>query len=707
MRVLTLPIFLLAFSSLSAQDVPAFENPPDTISRVLEEVVVKAYRSGRPLKDVPVTMNVIDQKDLARFGPTSLVTTVNTVPGVRMEERSPGSYRFSIRGSVMRSPFGIRNVKFYWKGLPFTDGGGNTYLNLLDMSTIGQMEIIKGPGASLYGASTGGVVLLDSPPVVKEHIVASTTVGSYGLFRKAIQLTFGEGKRSTFDVSLSNQKSDGYRQQAALDRTNLRFNYDQAIAKKGKLSFTYLYANLGYQTPGGLNRAQYDADPREARPATPTIPGAIDQKANISNKTHYFGLMYQHDWNDHWSTSVGGYGSITDFKNPAILNYEHRNENNVGGRTETQYTFGSDDRKHKITFGAEYQMLKGPDRVYDNNGGERGNLRTDDRLTSKAFFAFAQAEFQLPYQFLVTAGGSVNYLTYSFRRVSVDPNLDLHRNFSPGFFPRLALIKKFGEAFSIYSSVSEGFSAPTLAEVLPSTSVINTGLNAEKGRSIEVGIRSELFNKQLKLNVATYDFRLRQTIVIRTDNNGADSFVNAGTTSQKGIESTVAWTPWVNTKRPDILRLWTSYTFNNYHFLDYQTSGRDYSGNRLTGVPPTVVVGGVDFNLRGWYFNAAVNYTDHIPVNDGNTEYAHDYKIVSARAGKRFTVFYYLGVDIFAGVDNALNVKYSLGNDLNAAGGRYYNAAAGRNFYGGLNITIHKRDFPFAISSNKGSASLN
>ncbi|MEI9919294.1 MAG: TonB-dependent receptor [Bacteroidota bacterium] len=697
MRFFTLLILLLVSSDVLSQII---ENPSDTV-KVLGEVVVQAYRSGRPLSDVPATINVITPKDLTRYGPASLVTTVNTVPGVRMEERSPGSYRFSIRGSVMRSPFGIRNVKFYWKGMPFTDGGGNTYLNLLDVTTVGKMEIIKGPGSSLYGASTGGVVLLDSPPIAKEYIQASVLVGSYGLSRKSIQLTFGEGTRSNFDIALSNQQSNGYRQQTALNRSNLRLNYDQAIAKKGKLSFTYLYANLNYQTPGGLNKAQYESDPREARPATQTGPGAVGQQAEIFNKTHYFGTIYQHDWNEKWSTSIGAYGSVTDFKNPAILNYEHRNENNVGGRTETQYTFGKDDRKHKITFGAEYQMLKGPDRVYTNTAGVRGALQTDDRLTSKAFFTFAQAEFQLPYEFLVTAGGSLNYLNYNFKRVSVDPNLELHRNFSPGLFPRLALIKKFGEQFSVYSSVSEGFSAPTLAEVLPSTGVINTGLNAEKGRSIEVGIRSELFNRQVKLNVATYDFRLKNTIVVRTDGNGADYFANVGTTSQKGIESTISWQPWAATSRPDILRVWTSYTYNDYHFLDYQNNGNDYSGNKLTGVPPTVVVGGVDFSLRGWYFNAAVNYTDHIAVNDANSEYAHDYKIVSGRVGKRFTTLHYLGIDIFAGVDNAFDQKYSLGNDLNALGGRYYNVAPGRNFYGGLNITIHKRELPFAISSNK------
>jgi iron complex outermembrane receptor protein len=46
---------------------------------------------------------------------------------------------------------------------------------------------------------------------------------------------------------------------------------------------------------------------------------------------------------------------------------------------------------------------------------------------------------------------------------------------------------------------------------------------------------------------------------------------------------------------------------------------------------------------------------------------------------------------VFAGIDNALDEKYSLGNDLNAFGGRYYNAAMPRNYYAGLSITLGSR----------------
>ncbi len=683
MRLVVIAVLLCSTTSLFAQ-----EETSDT-TRLLDEVVVKAYRSDRPLRDVPVTVNVIDTKDMNRFGPMSLVTSVNTVPGVRMEERSPGSYRFSIRGSVLRSPFGIRNVKFYWKGLPFTDAGGNTYLNLLDMTTVGNMEIIKGPGASLYGAGTGGVVLLESPDATKEEGRITYAGGSYGLSRLAGSFNVKISRRATAELGISTQRNKGYREQTDMGRANIRVNLDFLIKEKGKLSVSFLGAALGYETPGGLNAAQFEADSRQARPATPTIPGAVEQKAAIQNTTYYYGVNYEHDWNENWSSTFGVNAMTTTFKNPAILNYERRDEGSLGARTETQYTFGKDTQKGKVTFGAEYQLFDSDVKVFDNNQGEPGADRTWDRLDSKSFFAFAQAEFELPYRFLVTAGGSMNYLKYDFERYSTTPSVNQERKFDGGFYPRFALIKKFTDDFSIYSSISNGFSAPTLAEVRPSTGNFNSTLNPEVGRSIEVGLRKDFYRRQLRFNVTAYDFKLKETIVVQAAQNGADYFINAGTTSQKGIESTLSWLPTWGTRNLENFRLWTSYTYNDYHFLDYINNGNDFSGNRITGVPSTIFVFGLDLMLKkGWYANFVANYTDRIPVNDANSEFASSYKVLSLRLGKRQNIWRFKNIEFFGGIDNALNERYSLGNDLNAAGGRYYNVAPGRNFYAGITIPL-------------------
>ncbi|MBO9660756.1 MAG: TonB-dependent receptor, partial [Chitinophagaceae bacterium] len=47
------------------------------------------------------------------------------------------------------------------------------------------------------------------------------------------------------------------------------------------------------------------------------------------------------------------------------------------------------------------------------------------------------------------------------------------------------------------------------------------------------------------------------------------------------------------------------------------------------------------------------------------------------------------GYNFYIGADNLLDQKYSLGNDINAAAGRYYNAAPRRNYYVGLSFQLN------------------
>ncbi len=148
----------------------------------LSELVVQSYQTERQLIEQAAPISVVRPEDLARFNEGSIVQSFNTKPGVRIEERAPASYRISIRGSALRSPFGVRNVKVYWNDIPFTSPDGTTPLNLLDLSNIQTAEIIKGPAGSIYGAGTGGVVSLESNQrIQKDQAEASLLVGDYGL----------------------------------------------------------------------------------------------------------------------------------------------------------------------------------------------------------------------------------------------------------------------------------------------------------------------------------------------------------------------------------------------------------------------------------------------------------------------------------------------------------------------------------------------
>ena len=116
-------IGLLLHSFVNAQQVPITDS-----SKTLNEVVITAFEQNRAISCGTI-VKVITNTGADRYNKTSLVHAFNSIAGARMEERSPGSYRINIRGSSLRSPFGVRNVKVYWNDIPVTDAGGNTYFN--------------------------------------------------------------------------------------------------------------------------------------------------------------------------------------------------------------------------------------------------------------------------------------------------------------------------------------------------------------------------------------------------------------------------------------------------------------------------------------------------------------------------------------------------------------------------------------------------
>ena len=118
----------------------------------------------------------------------------------------------------------------------------------------------------------------------------------------------------------------------------------------------------------------------------------------------------------------------------------------------------------------------------------------------------------------------------------------------------------------------------------------------------------------------------------------------------------------------------------------------DFSKNKLPGAAPNVVVAGLDIASKaGCYINITYNYSDKIALNDANSSYASSYNLLGARLGYKKDFTKKISAEIFAGAENIFDTKYSLGNDINAAVGRYYNAAPGRNYYAGIVFNFNKK----------------
>jgi iron complex outermembrane receptor protein len=655
---------------------------PDT-ARVLDEVTVRAFAQDRAYRQVPAPVAVITGENLDRFVNVSLVPAFNMVPGVRLEERSPGSYRVAIRGSSLRAPFGVRNVKVYWNDLPMTDAGGNTYLNQLDPASAGTIEIIKGPGSSLYGAGTGGVLLFYQPPLTRERSVEMAgTVGSFGLQTRQLTLREGTG-RSSHVVQYLHQQADGYRDHTRMTRDMVNSFSRFEVSDRRSVETVLLYSDLFYQTPGGLTLSEFNANPRQARPAAGALPGAQQQNAHVAQKSFYAGVLHEYKAGRWWHNRTGVYGNTVEFANAAIRNQERRAEQSFGFRSVTTYARAVAGIDLRLQGGMEYQGTFSTIGTYHNLSGATGALQSNDQIVSATGLLFTQGTAAWR-EWVLTAGLSANDQAIRFNRLAPAPE-HRERLFSVAWMPRVALLRNVGREMSVHASLSRGFSPPTLAEIRPSTTVFNPTLQPETGTNFEAGWRGS--RGPLRWDMSAYHFRLNETIVVRRDEDGADFFVNAGNTRQDGLEALLHFQPAVAWQRLKKVLFSGGITLQRYLFQNYRKIDTDFSGNRLTGVPGEIYSLAADAVLTGgFYANLSVIHTGRLPLDDANSVFAEPYTFAAWKMGwKKATPR--LGWDVFAGIDNALNQTYSLGNDLNAAGGRHFNVAPGRQYFAGLRIT--------------------
>ena len=666
----------------------------------LNEVIVRGYATNRRLLETPASIGLLTRRDLnQRFGTPTLVPALNTLPGVRADERSPGSYRLAIRGSAIRSPFGVRNVKAYWNELPLTDAGGNTPLNALDVRALGRIEVIKGPSGSLYGAGTGGTILFSglSVPANQTNVEVSGLGGSYGLYGNGVSVQTGKNN-SAISLNYNHLQSNGYRDHSALVRDNVSLIGSFAVSDKRTVSVLGLYSDLHYQTPGGLTDAQFRANPRASRPATRTLPGSAEQQAGIYQKVGYLGLSHEYRWNDRIQNTTVIYGSTTDFANPFITNYERRADQGIGGRTVTQIRLPDGLLPTTFTVGAELLRTYIVDRNFGNRRGIADTIQTDEELTARQSTLFAQAETELPARFRLTAGLSRNDVRYGFQRfptraLNALPAQVLARNFAPVWLPRVALQRTFGQNISAFVSISTGYSAPSSQEVRPSAGGFNNTLNSERGASYEAGLRGSALRSRLRYDATVYQFQLRETIVRRSSASGAEFFVNAGRTDQRGVEAQLSYDfiapSSLSSSFFSLLRFWNSLTLTDYRFRDYRQGTADLSNNRLPGVAPTTYVTGLDAETKaGVYAHLTYQFLNPFPLNDANTIQSAPIQLSQATLGFRRMLGQHWTLDLYASGDNLLNRTYSLGYDLNAFGGRFYNAAPARNFIGGVRVSV-------------------
>jgi len=656
----------------------------------LQPIDLKVHFAKQSLLSTTSSVHTLSEANLQQQQPTTLLTAMNTVPGIRMEERSPGSYRLAMRGSLIRSPFGIRNTKIYIDEFPLTDAGGNTYLNLIDPASVANITIIKGPDGSLYGANSGGVIKIQPLGLTNfnNKIDLNLSTGAYGLFQQQLGVQRVVNKNYQFAVNQSFLRADGYRDNTALNKKTFQTSHLWNYSPSGQLRVFALYTNLYYQTPGGLTQQQYDNNPRQARPAAGKIPSAEEQKAAIYNKTLFGGIAHSKQLNEDFSHHISVYGSKTDFTNPFITNYEKRNESNIGVRTYFSWDKLINEKNFQMQIGAEGIYGKNKIKNYDNDKGQAAKMQAEDNLDNQNWNFFYRAQVEILKNWYTEGSIGLNTNRIDFTKYYPKTE-DGKIKFNQEWMPRVATSYHL-QNMAWRLSFAKGYSTPTLAEVRSSDNTINTALQAEKGNNYEIGYKIKSKNQHFIFDIAAYNYNMKNGILRQVTESGIEIYSNVGQMKQKGIEGTLWLHMLTQSKVLNSISYQGALSYNHYRFGHYQTKDNDLKNNKITAVPDWVWSNSIFLNLPyNLNLNIYHNYTSSTPLNNENTVFAKKFNLIQTKIQWTTPIKDKLSLQLYVGVDNLLNEKYSLGNDINAFGGRYFNPAPKRNFYGGMKLTLY------------------
>lgn len=670
-----LPTIFTAF--LSAQKKDSAE--------LISEVRIDAYKKPAAFISSTKSVSVVSENLLNQNTPERMLESINQIAGARMEERSPGSYRISLRGSTLRSPFGVRNVKVYLDDFIFSDASGNTYFNVISPELIKKMEIYKGPESGDYGAVTGGTVLLKTSD--SEKTSANLSLGSYGTFNQSFDFSKQLGKHF-IEIFQNYYQTDSYREQSKVVRKQVFLKDNFQYSERGTLKAMILYADLDYQTPGGLTLEQMQLNRKQARPATKTVPGAEDQDAGIRNKMILAGLSNEYRFNSDFSHFILIQGSYVDFENPFITNFENRFEKNFALRTHLNYEKNWDHIALAYRLGFEGGINDILIKNYDNNRGVEGNPQNFDKIKNTSGFYFLSQKLNIDEKLFTDISLSLNSNAYDWERL-FPRNENGKTRFKNQWLPNFGLSYLFAKGFSVRAKIGKGNSAPTNEEIRASDQQFNTSLRPEYGWNKEIGIRKQ-FGNSLFIEGSYFDFRMKDAIVRRQNEAGQEFFVNSGATVQKGLEVLLESKSF-NLKN-DIFNYFKfrfSGSFYQFTFEDYRQNDNDFSGNDLTGVPRTTVNSLINFILfKKLSVDYSHFYTSKIPLNDANSVWSEPSVVGNIQLRFPFELDR-TRLNIFLQIQNLYNEDYVSGFDINAFGNRYYNPAAKRNFVFGVKVNFN------------------
>ncbi|SOB75543.1 iron complex outermembrane recepter protein [Marinobacter sp. LV10R510-11A] len=653
------------------------------------DIVVTSPVMERALYETPAAMSVVQQEAIHEGQPRlKLDESLGQVPGIFLQnqENFAQGERIAIRGFGARAPFGVRGVTVMVDGIPYTLPDGQAQLDAIDLDSAERIEVIRGPASVLYGNAAGGVISVTTADGRRkpEGTSVRLTGGSDSFGKVSVSNSQNNGPWS-HNISTSALNYEGYRDQAKVEKyllnTKMRREFDN---DRSVTAIINLLQNPRSEDPGALTAEQVEADRSQA--------GKFTEKFDTGQTVNQqvLGLQYQDLSAGPGELRVKTFYMRRNFEQQLPYPGDSRidyDRDYFGARADYRQALELAGLPFRYVAGVEAREQR-DDRIRTNMfTGDLEGLVADELQTATALSTFAQGDLSLNEQLTLSLG-------VRFDRVRMKIDDDYPRDDDPSgsqsfneWSGSAGLSYRYLTSHQAYANISTAFETPTFSEFANPSRVggLNPDVEPQKSLNHELGLRGE-FSNGIDYDLTLFWIDVRDELIpYKKEDEDEDDrtfYRNAGDTTRKGFEAAVGWllTPgW----RVDSALTLASYEFDTYR-LDH---GND--GNRLPGLPEQTWSNRLQWHgLGGTFATLESHYVGSMVADDANDTKVDDYWLVNLRAGNTLYAGQNLLLKGFAGIRNLTDRNHFANVRINAKDDRYFEPAAGRTWYAGVEFTF-------------------
>lgn len=661
MKPLVLSTFLGAQLLLASPFTTAEDN-----EKHIEEVFVTAQKRDENLMSVPVAVDVISGKFIASTGAFGLSELEMAIPSVN----------FGRGGRKTRGEISIRGVGGFARNI---GTGGRVVVYIDDvplgrssafeasLADVKQIEILKGPQGTLYGANTiaGAINITTVEPTEDFSLNLRADYGQRATSLLSLIANVPLSDKLLSRIQIGHKQSDGFIENTISDndlqgsdlnsarikllynatdnlsiRTSFDWLEDDAKATNAEALSDTEVAFLGitlpsYSSAPEQRQVTHDADEFEKRKnwgASTKVEYDTDSGALITSITAYRSSEFTEQSEEDYS-AIRLATSLFD-------------EDYSQWTQELRYTSTSTDRLDYVA-GLFFQSSEiSTTRNAQIHVAPTVTLRVDTpgELETTSYSAFGNLNYRLTDTLELSLGTRLEYETKKLDYAIADStgffttdSLQGKQNF---FFhmPRISLNYESSESGLLYGSISRGAkSGGWNADFVPS--LVDLEFDPEYSINYEIGYKNSLFDGSIVLLSSIFhtkfkDFQVSQFV----EDRGANTITNAGEVTTEGVEFDVQY--FINESIS--LELNTALTRAKFdRFTNADSDDADYSGNRLPYAPKLTSVASINIdqpisnNIDG-YFHLSYSYSDGYfsqPRNDHSSQKVDGFHVINAHLG--------------------------------------------------------------------------